>query len=108
MGDHSWLDDGVNCYSVAAVKLGPNAVVSQLSSLCITTHNYSDPSFPLVTMPIVIESGAWVGALKLIGCSFIIHPLLSKTTNGIPAAVATVTAQSARATTSWFATIEVI
>jgi putative colanic acid biosynthesis acetyltransferase WcaF len=67
MGDHSCLADGVDCYSVAQVRLGESALVSQRAFLCAATHNYVDPGFPLVPRPITIEAGAWVAAEAFVG-----------------------------------------
>ncbi len=67
MGDHSCLGNDVECYSVAAVTLGAHAIVSQRSHLCAATHDYTDPSFPLVARPISIEPHAWVAAEAFVG-----------------------------------------
>lgn len=67
MGDHSCLADGVDCYSVALVRLGSSALVSQRAFLCAATHDYTDPSFPLIPGPIVIADGAWVAAEAFVG-----------------------------------------
>ncbi|MFO0852020.1 MAG: putative colanic acid biosynthesis acetyltransferase [Gemmataceae bacterium] len=67
MGAHSCLADGVECYSVAAITLGPSALVSQRAFLCGATHDYTDPAFPLVPKPITIGAGAWVAAEAFVG-----------------------------------------
>ena len=67
MGDFSCLADDVDCYCVALVRLGPNALVSQYCYLCAATHDYTDPAFPLVTAPILIGAGAWVAADAFLG-----------------------------------------
>lgn len=67
MGDHSCLSEKVDCYSVAAVRLGPHATVSQYSFLCTASHNYSHPNMPLVTATIIVEAGAWVAADVFVG-----------------------------------------
>jgi putative colanic acid biosynthesis acetyltransferase WcaF len=67
MGDHSCIADGVNCYCVARIRLGRNALVSQRTFLCTGTHDYADPSFRLRTAPIEIGDGAWVAAEAFIG-----------------------------------------
>jgi putative colanic acid biosynthesis acetyltransferase WcaF len=67
MGDYSCLAEQVNCYSVDAVRLGPHATVSQYSFLCTASHDYTEPTMPLVTAPIVVEAGAWVAADVFVG-----------------------------------------
>lgn len=63
----SCLADGVDCYNVASIRLGPRALVSQRSFLCSATHDYNNREFPLVIKPIVIEAEAWVAAEAFIG-----------------------------------------
>lgn len=67
MGADSCLADGVDCYSVAPIRLGPSALVSQRSFLCAATHDYTDPAFPLVPKPITVGAGAWVAAEAFVG-----------------------------------------
>ncbi len=67
MGEYSCLSDRVDCYSVDTIRLGPHATVSQYSFLCSASHDYSDPTMPLITAPIVIGKGAWVAADVFIG-----------------------------------------
>jgi putative colanic acid biosynthesis acetyltransferase WcaF len=59
-GDHCWVGDNAEIYSLGRITIGPHAVVSQRSYLCAGTHDYHDISFPLVAKPIVIEAQAWV------------------------------------------------
>jgi len=67
MGPQSCLADGVDCYSVAPITLGENAIVSQYAYLCSATHDYDDPAFPLLVAPIVIGPNAWVAAGAFVG-----------------------------------------
>jgi putative colanic acid biosynthesis acetyltransferase WcaF len=64
---HSCLADDVDCYSVAPIKLGAHAIVSQYAFLCTASHDYENPDFPLITTPIEIGDYAWVGARAFIG-----------------------------------------
>jgi len=67
MAVNSCLADRVDCYCVAAVTVGPHATVSQYSYLCSASHDYHDPTMPLVIAPIVIGAEAWVAADVFIG-----------------------------------------
>ena len=60
--DRSWIGDGVDCYNVAPVSIGPDAVISQRTFLCTASHDYEDPAFRLITAPIVVDREAWVAA----------------------------------------------
>jgi putative colanic acid biosynthesis acetyltransferase WcaF len=67
MEAHSCLADDVDCYCVAPIRIGAHATVSQYSYLCAASHDYRDPSMPLIVSPIVIESYAWVAADVFVG-----------------------------------------
>lgn len=61
MGDHSWLAE---CYieNLAPVKIGKNVCVSQGAMLLTGNHNYKRSGFDLVTAPVILEDGVWIGA----------------------------------------------
>jgi putative colanic acid biosynthesis acetyltransferase WcaF len=61
VGDYSWLAD---CYidNLDEVKIGKNCCISQQSVLITGNHNYKVTSFDLITAPIILEDGAWIGA----------------------------------------------
>src|SRR5271163_1298300 len=67
MEAHSCLADYVDCYCVAPIRIGAHATVSQYSYLCSASHDYRDPSMPLIVAPIVIEARAWLAADVFIG-----------------------------------------
>ena len=62
IGDHSWVGDNVELYSLGAIRIGRNAVVSQGCYLCAGTHDHRDPAFPIIDRPVVVEDQAWVAA----------------------------------------------
>ena len=67
MDEYSCLDEDVNCYNVAPIRIGAQSTVSQGAFLCTASHDISHPNNPLVTAPIVIESQAWVAADAFVG-----------------------------------------
>lgn len=67
MGPDSCIADDVDCYSVAEVRLGARATVSQYSYLCCASHDYLDASHPMVAAAIVVEADAWIAADVFIG-----------------------------------------
>jgi putative colanic acid biosynthesis acetyltransferase WcaF len=67
MGEGSTLGNGVDCYNVDWVRLGPQAVVSQRAFLCTATRDIDDADNPLMTAPVVLERLAWVGAEAYVG-----------------------------------------
>jgi putative colanic acid biosynthesis acetyltransferase WcaF len=62
----------VNCYSVAAITLEPDATVSERTFLCTASHDIHSADRHLVTGPITISRGAFVFAEAFIGMSVVI------------------------------------
>ena len=62
IGDYSWIGENAWLDSLALIKIGSNACISQGVYFCTGNHDWTDPAFGLVVKPIVIEDGAWVGA----------------------------------------------
>lgn len=61
IGDHSWLAE-CRIENLAEVIIGANACVSQKAMLLTGNHDYKSVGFDLITKPIVLEEGAWIGA----------------------------------------------
>lgn len=66
VGDHAWIGENAWLDSLAPIKIGAHACISQGVYCCTGNHDWSDPTFALVVKPIVIENGAWVGARAVI------------------------------------------
>lgn len=60
--EYSSIADEAVVYNVATVHLGSHAVVSQQAYLCTATHDFDDPSFPMVVTQITIGRYAWICA----------------------------------------------
>jgi putative colanic acid biosynthesis acetyltransferase WcaF len=54
--------DGAEIYNPAPIHLGSHAILSQDAFLCGATHDYDDPSFPLLAYAMNIGAYAWVCA----------------------------------------------
>jgi putative colanic acid biosynthesis acetyltransferase WcaF len=67
LGDNALVGPGVHCYSMAPIRIGADAVVSQRAHLCAGTHDVDDPHFQLKAMPIEIGAGAWVATEAFVG-----------------------------------------
>lgn len=67
IGDHAWVGDFVELYSLGPITIGDNAVVSQFSHLCTGSHDYASETFDIFAKPIVIEDEAWIAADVFIG-----------------------------------------
>lgn len=56
------IADEAIVYNPARVFLGSHCVISQQAYLCGATHDYTDPTFRMVSAPITIERYAWICA----------------------------------------------
>jgi putative colanic acid biosynthesis acetyltransferase WcaF len=61
IGDHSWLAE-CRIENLEQVTIGANACISQKAMLLTGNHNYKKSGFDLITMPIIVEDGVWIGA----------------------------------------------
>lgn len=62
LGAASTIGPRVDLYSVAPIRIGENAIVSQNAHLCAAGHDVDAPDFRLTPAPIVIGDYAWVAA----------------------------------------------
>lgn len=67
MEDHASFADGVECYNIARISVGRDAVVSQGVYLCTGSHDYQDVNFQLIAAPIHIGAKCWICAQSFIG-----------------------------------------
>lgn len=67
MGAYSTLADNVECYNLGPITIGEHTVISQNAHLCNGTHDYKDPSLPLLRPSMTIGSGVWVCADAFVG-----------------------------------------
>ena len=62
MGDCASLGEDSWVYSLDRIVLHDYACIGQRSMLLTGTHDFSDPTFPLVTRPIEVGYGVWIAA----------------------------------------------
>ena len=67
IGDHSWIGESVWIDNLDDVTIGDHCCISQGAYLLCGNHDYTKPSFDLMTGPILIGDGAWVGAMSVVG-----------------------------------------
>lgn len=60
------IDDSVNLYSVDTISIGTKVAISREVFLCTASHDINYPSRPLITAPIKICDGVWIGARAII------------------------------------------
>jgi len=66
IGSFVWIGEGVWLDSLDLITIGSNVCISQDAYLLTGNHDYKDPAFSLITKPINIEDGVWVGARSIV------------------------------------------
>lgn len=67
IGSNAGIGFDALIYNLALVDIGDYATVSQRVHINTGSHDYTAPDFPLVTRPVVIEGGAFIGADSYVG-----------------------------------------
>ena len=60
------IDDYVNLYSVDKITIGTKVAFSREVFICTASHDITKPNRPLITAPITICDGVWIGARAII------------------------------------------
>jgi putative colanic acid biosynthesis acetyltransferase WcaF len=60
IGEHVWIDN------LDHVMISDNCCISQGAMLLCGNHNFKKSTFDLITLPITLEEGAWVGAYSIV------------------------------------------
>ena len=77
IGENVWIDNLTN------VTLCNNSCLSQGAMLLTGNHNFTKSSFDLITQPIRIESGAWIGAKATVCPGVTVHSHAVLTVNSV-------------------------
>jgi putative colanic acid biosynthesis acetyltransferase WcaF len=62
VGDWCAISTGVTIYNLGPITVGHHTVISQDVYLCAGTHDYTNPTLPLLRPPINVGSGVWIAA----------------------------------------------
>lgn len=79
IGNDVWIGEKVWIDNLDSVHIADNVCISQRATLICGNHDYSSSSFDLITKPILIEEGAWIGSAAWVGPGTIIksHAVLT-------------------------------
>ncbi len=72
MGDDVWLGEECWLLNLEQIVIGNNVCISQRAFLCTGSHDHQRTTFDLITKPIVLEDGVWIGAGAWIGPGVIV------------------------------------
>lgn len=67
MGPHSSIGPKAKIYCMGLIRIGADTIVSQDAHLCAGTHDFDDPAFQLLALPIDIGSQVWIAAEAFVG-----------------------------------------
>ncbi|MFA6112613.1 MAG: putative colanic acid biosynthesis acetyltransferase [Sphingomonas sp.] len=67
IGDWSSVGDRAILYNLSVMKIGERVTISQGAHLCAGTHDFRDPTMPLVRSSITVGDEAWLCADCFIG-----------------------------------------
>ena len=66
LGDYVWLGESCWIDNISHVSIGNHVCISQGALLLTGNHDYTKRSFDLLSHPISLEDGAWIGAQSTI------------------------------------------
>ena len=79
VGSHVWLGEECWLLNLEQIVIGNNVCISQRAFLCTGSHNFKLMTFDLITRPIKLEDGAWLGAGSWVGPGVVVgsHAVLT-------------------------------
>lgn len=60
IGDHSWVGDDCDLYTLGKITIGKNVAIAHKVYLCTGIHDYTRLSFDILAKDIVIEDEVWI------------------------------------------------
>jgi putative colanic acid biosynthesis acetyltransferase WcaF len=66
VGDQSWIGEKVWIDNLEQVVIGQSVCLSQGAFLLTGNHDYKKITFDLITAPIQLEDGVWIGAAAIV------------------------------------------
>jgi len=66
MGNHIWIGENVWIDNLDHVYIEDHCCISQGAMLLCGNHNFKRTTFDLITGPIYLEKGVWIGAVSIV------------------------------------------
>ena len=66
IGQNCWLGENVWVDCLVPIIIGNNVCLSQGAVLLTGSHNYKKTTFDLITAPVILEDGVWIGACAVV------------------------------------------
>jgi putative colanic acid biosynthesis acetyltransferase WcaF len=73
IGDDSSIGFNALIYNLGPITIGSRVTVSQRVHLCAGTHEYENPTLPLVKAPITVKDEVWVCADSFVGPGVVLN-----------------------------------
>ena len=73
IGNHVWIGEQVWIDNLAEVTIGNHVCISQGALLLCGNHNYKKQAFDLITGPIALEDGVWIGSKSAVAPGITCH-----------------------------------
>jgi putative colanic acid biosynthesis acetyltransferase WcaF len=67
IGDNSCIGEWVLIYNLGVVELGVDTTISHRAHICAGTHDYENPSLPLIRSSITIGDSVWICSDVFVG-----------------------------------------
>lgn len=67
IGDYSSIGEDALIYNLGQINIGKRTTISHKAHLCAGSHDYTDPTLPLLRPPINIGDDVWICAAAFIG-----------------------------------------
>jgi putative colanic acid biosynthesis acetyltransferase WcaF len=71
IGNEVWIGENVWIDSLVPITIGNNICISQGATLLTGSHNYKKTSFDLITKPVTLEDGVWIGAFAIVNAGVV-------------------------------------
>jgi putative colanic acid biosynthesis acetyltransferase WcaF len=71
IAQNAWIGEQVWIDNLVMVTIGANVCISHGAMLITGSHNYKKPTFDLITGPITLAEGVWIGAGAIVNQNII-------------------------------------